>query len=163
MAFLLDSNVLIEAKNRYYAFDICPGFWDWLSDEHDGEQVLSIKAVRDEVVSRADELAAWVAARSSSFFLTPDQADLVPLATLATWVNSQKYRPAAVAEFLQSADYYLIASAMAHKHIIVTHETPSDAIKRVKIPEPCIAHNVECINPFTMLRRLGVRFVREGT
>ncbi|MBF0436614.1 MAG: DUF4411 family protein [Magnetococcales bacterium] len=24
--FLLDSNVFIEAKNRYYGFDICPGF-----------------------------------------------------------------------------------------------------------------------------------------
>lgn len=24
--YLLDSNVLIEAKNRYYAFDIAPGF-----------------------------------------------------------------------------------------------------------------------------------------
>ncbi|PMD04330.1 DUF4411 family protein, partial [Brevibacterium paucivorans] len=25
--YLLDANVLIEAKNRYYAFDIAPGFW----------------------------------------------------------------------------------------------------------------------------------------
>lgn len=28
--FLLDANVFIEAKNRYYGFDICPGFWRWL-------------------------------------------------------------------------------------------------------------------------------------
>ena len=28
MKYLLDSNVFIEAKNRYYAFDICPGFWE---------------------------------------------------------------------------------------------------------------------------------------
>ncbi|MFC2625050.1 MAG: DUF4411 family protein [Propionibacterium acidifaciens] len=26
MMFLVDANVLIEAKNRYYAFDIAPGF-----------------------------------------------------------------------------------------------------------------------------------------
>ena len=30
MMFLIDANVLIEAKNRYYAFDIAPGFWYWL-------------------------------------------------------------------------------------------------------------------------------------
>ncbi|MBF0147506.1 MAG: DUF4411 family protein [Magnetococcales bacterium] len=30
--YLLDSNVFIEAKNRYYAFDICPGFWEWMND-----------------------------------------------------------------------------------------------------------------------------------
>jgi hypothetical protein len=28
--FCFDSNVLIEAKNGPYAFDIAPGFWSWL-------------------------------------------------------------------------------------------------------------------------------------
>lgn len=27
-SFVLDSDVLITAKNRYYACSICPGFWD---------------------------------------------------------------------------------------------------------------------------------------
>lgn len=30
MKYLVDANVLIKAKNRYYAFDIAPGFWKWL-------------------------------------------------------------------------------------------------------------------------------------
>jgi len=30
MAYLIDANVFIEAKNRYYGFDICPAFRDWL-------------------------------------------------------------------------------------------------------------------------------------
>jgi len=30
MPYLLDSNVFIEAKNKYYRFSLCPGFWDWL-------------------------------------------------------------------------------------------------------------------------------------
>ena len=34
MKYLVDTNVLIEAKNRYYAFDIAPGFWKWLNQEH---------------------------------------------------------------------------------------------------------------------------------
>mgnify|MGYP006298525777 CR=1 FL=1 len=32
MAYLLDANVFIEAKNRYYGMDFCPAFWDWLLD-----------------------------------------------------------------------------------------------------------------------------------
>jgi len=28
--YLLDSNIFLEAQNRYYANDICPGFWNWL-------------------------------------------------------------------------------------------------------------------------------------
>lgn len=30
MAYLLDTNVFIAAKNLHYGFDICPGFWSWL-------------------------------------------------------------------------------------------------------------------------------------
>jgi hypothetical protein len=30
MAYLLDANIFIEAKNHHYGFDLCPGFWDWL-------------------------------------------------------------------------------------------------------------------------------------
>jgi len=25
--FLIDANILIRAKNNYYAFDLAPGFW----------------------------------------------------------------------------------------------------------------------------------------
>lgn len=35
--FLVDADVFIAAKNRYYAFDICPGFWNSLEtgiEEH---------------------------------------------------------------------------------------------------------------------------------
>src|SRR6185437_3720727 len=162
MAYVLDANVFIEARNRYYAFDICPGFWAWLEEEEDGGRILSIEKVRDEILEREDDLTDWARGRPATFFPSPDPAVLGPLATLAGWVRTQRYRPAAVSEFLDSADYYLIASAMAHGHTVVTHEAPSDAVKRVKIPEPCIAHGVEVVNPFVMLRRLGVRFVRTG-
>jgi hypothetical protein len=30
MAYLLDANVFIQAKNLYYGLDFCPAFWDWL-------------------------------------------------------------------------------------------------------------------------------------
>ena len=32
--FILDSDVFIAAKNSYYAFAICPGFWDSLIHYH---------------------------------------------------------------------------------------------------------------------------------
>ncbi len=32
--YLLDANVFIDAKNRYYGFDIVPAFWDWLQQAH---------------------------------------------------------------------------------------------------------------------------------
>jgi len=32
MAYLLDANVYIEAHQRYYGMDLCPGFWRWLEE-----------------------------------------------------------------------------------------------------------------------------------
>ncbi|MBK9067353.1 MAG: DUF4411 family protein [Gemmatimonadetes bacterium] len=159
MAYLLDANVFIEGKKRYYGFDICPGFWDWIANEDAAGRAKSIEAVRDELLEREDDLTAWARARPAGFFLRPDAPTLPALASLAEWVRRQRYRPAAITEFLESADYYLIAYAMAHGHSVVTHEVPSDAVKRVKIPEPCIAHGVEVISPFVMLRRAAAKFV----
>ena len=34
MAYLLDADVLIGAKNLHYGFDFCPAFWDWLILKH---------------------------------------------------------------------------------------------------------------------------------
>ena len=64
--YLADSNVLIEAKNRYYAFDIAPGFWVWLELAHAGSLVCSIEAVKDELLEKDDELADWAGHMSLS-------------------------------------------------------------------------------------------------
>jgi hypothetical protein len=50
MAYLLDANVFIEAKNGYYGFDFAPAFWDWLDHEHSNGNLFSIEKVRDELV-----------------------------------------------------------------------------------------------------------------
>ena len=39
MAYLLDTNIFIQAKNEYYGFDLCPGFWDWLERQNKVGQV----------------------------------------------------------------------------------------------------------------------------
>lgn len=30
MAYLLDANVFIEAKKRFYGLDFSPAYWEWL-------------------------------------------------------------------------------------------------------------------------------------
>lgn len=57
--FLLHSNVFIEAKNRYYAFDLAPFFWEWL-DELCEQEVRTITNIRDELLDGSDELADWM-------------------------------------------------------------------------------------------------------
>ena len=50
MAYLLDANVFIAAKNLHYSFDFCPAFWDWLISGNAAGSVFSIEKVGDEVL-----------------------------------------------------------------------------------------------------------------
>ena len=158
MAYLLDSNVFIDGKQRHYGFDFCPAFWDWIDDARGAGEVRSIAAVKDELSSGEDELTKWSDERPE-LFESVDATTLASLAQLSSWANSQGYRPGAVATFLQSADYYLVGHAHAHGLSVVTHEVPSNAVTKVKIPNACVGMGVEYINTFTMLRRLKARFV----
>lgn len=72
---------------------------------------------------------------------------------------AQDYDQAAVSTFLQVADYYLVAHALAHGHTVVTHEIASASTKKIKIPNACIGLGIKCMTPFEMLRRERARFV----
>lgn len=162
MAYLLDANVFIAAKNLHYGLDFCPAFWEWLEREHKAGKVFSIEKVMDEVRAGQDELADLVAKLPDSFFLKPDASTVDSLARVAQWVNAQtQYSPAAKSTFLQIADYYLVAQALAGGHIVVTHEILQDSVHRVKIPNVCLGLNVPYLTPFEMLRRERARFVLE--
>ena len=85
---------------------------------------------------------------------------LKALSAISRWVNSQKqFRPAAVNLFFQGADFYLVAHALAHSCIVVTHERASDAQRTVPIPNVCIGVKVKCMTPYEMLRLEPARFV----
>lgn len=159
MTYLLDANVFIQAKNLHYGLDFCPAFWDWLIENNGAGRVFSIQKVGDELEAGADELADWALSRGRSFFLQPDAPVVPALATVSSWVIGQGYEPAAVNTFLQVADYYLVAHALAHGHTMVTHEVPIASTKKIKIPTVCIGLGVKCMTPFEMLRHERARFV----
>lgn len=159
MAYLLDANVFIQAKNLHYGLDFCPAFWEWLINENKAGKVFSIDKVDDEIKAIADELAVWASQRGDTFFLKPDARMLPALGTVSAWASGQNYEPAAVNTFLLVADYYLVAHALAHGHIVVTHEVAAASTKRIKIPNVCIGLNLKFMTPYEMLRTERARFV----
>lgn len=159
MAYLLDANIFIQAKRLHYGFDFCPAFWTWLEQGNAAGTVFSIEKVGAELEAGGDDLSVWAAARGAAFFKAPDNSVLPALAQVSTWAAGQKYDPAAVATFLQVADYWLVADALAHGHIVVTHEVPSDSAKKIKIPNACVGLGVTCMSPYEMLRKEKARFV----
>jgi len=159
MAYLLDSDVFIQAKNLHYGLDFCPAFWDWLVQKNAENQVFSIEKVENEMQAIGDELAEWAAKRGSNFFLKPDSNMLPMLGRVSSWATGQRYKPGAVNTFLQVADYYLVSHALAYGYTVVTHEKASPSVNIIKIPDACIGLNIKCMTPFEMLRRERARFV----
>lgn len=159
MAYLLDANVFMQANRLHYGLDFCPAFWDWLVAQNDAGNVYSIEQVGDEIAAGDDALVDWAKARGPGFFLPADKKLLAALPKVSTWATSQSYEPAAISTFLQVADYYLVAHAVAHKHVIVTHEIASVSVKKIKIPNACIGLSIKCMTPYAMLRHERARFV----
>lgn len=159
MAYLLDANVFIQAKTLHYGFDFCPAFWAWLIHENARGNVFSIEKVGDEVQAVDDDLSKWAKARAKEFFLRLNPAITQALASVAQWASSQSYEPSAVNTFLQVADYYLVAQALAGEHVVVTHEIPAASKRKIKIPDACIGLGIKYMTPYAMLRLERARFV----
>lgn len=56
----LDANVLIQAKNGPYGFDIVPAFWNWLDQQVSNQTIFSSIMVYKELSEGNDDLAVWV-------------------------------------------------------------------------------------------------------
>lgn len=164
--YLLDANVIIQAKNTDFAFDICPDFWKWLIERHAAGTVFSVDAVRAELLRGHDHLADWIRTSPRTFFLSPESETTPYLAMLSAWANdpAQGFRSNAVSDFLRSADYFLIAQAKQHGFTVVTHERPDpNSRKRIVIPEACHYLGVDFAPPFEFMRREGLRLSLDRT
>lgn len=162
--FLLDSDVFIAAKNSYYAFAICPGFWKSLIHHHEKKRVFSIDQVRREILAgRGDEdLVQWAKNEPpEEFFLATDSEVITnAFAEVMLWAQrSTQYTEQAKAKFATEADGWLVAYAKVHKGIVVTNEQPRpDSRSRILLPDVCAAFAMQPQNTFTMLKELRVRF-----
>lgn len=158
--YLIDSDVLMDAKNRYYGFDFVPASWDWIAQQHQARRVFTVQKVADEVLAGDDELAQWMRIQPASFHIAAGPDDQASLRAVAQWATNAHFTQGAVSDFLQKADYYLVGQAATLGYTVVTREkSEPTARKKVKIPDACSAVGVSSITPFAMLRAERARFV----
>lgn len=160
--YLIDSNVLIEAHRHYYAFNLCPGFWDSLIWLHGCDRVFSLDKVKNEIAGENDELAGWAVdvMPAAGFLSSQEDAVVEWFAKMQVWAQAQfQYSDAAKEEFALVADAWLIAYARAHGLTLVTQEQYKPNVKRrIPIPNVCKAFNVPYANTFEMLTALSIRY-----
>jgi hypothetical protein len=130
-----------------------------LLDNNASGQVFSIDKVSDEIAAGADELSDWAKQYGSGLFRATNVAAAAQFGKVSAWVTGQRYEAAAINTFLQVADFYLVAHALAGGHRVVTHEVPANSTKRIKIPNVCAGLNLHFMTPYEMLRIEKARFV----
>ena len=163
-SYILDADVLITAKNQYYAFDICPGFWDSLIHFYGKGHIHSIDRVKNELLAGAktENLVQWVKNDvPSEFFLDADSNEVTTAYTeIMLWAQrSTQYFDFAKAKFATGADGWLVAYAMVHGVTVVTNEQPRPEAKReIKLPDVCTQFGVDYKDIFFVLRELKISY-----
>lgn len=160
--YVLDANIFIAAHQRYYGFNICPGFWRALEKQHAEKRLCSIDKVKSELLAAKDRPSDWVQASVPKTFFkgTADKAVIDEFREMVKWVQSEsQYTPEAKAEFSNAADGWVIAYAKANGHMVVTHEEfAPESRRKVPMPNVCLEFAVKYCNTFEMLADLGIQF-----
>jgi hypothetical protein len=153
--YCLDANILIQAKNGPYGFDIAPSFWDLLDQKIEKGLIFTSTLVYKELTDGNDELVTWVRGRKDSgCFIEPDKDVQEKLRAIADYVN-KNYPQHEAAEFLSGADPWVIALAKVTNAVVVTQEKlVGNESKKVKIPNICRGFGVLYIDTYQMLREL---------
>jgi hypothetical protein len=162
--YYLDADVFIAAKNTYYAFSICPGFWKSLIHQHGKGRIFSIDPVKREILAgrESEDLVQWAKRElPDEFFLATDSQEVSDaFRHVMLWVQrSTQYTDQAIAKFATEADGWLVAYAKVNEGIVVTNEQPRPSSKsRILLPDVCNQFKVVYHNTFTMLKELKVQF-----
>lgn len=172
MLYLLDTSVLIDAKNKYYPLERIPQFWNWLVHQSLAGHVKLPPQVIGEILGPdytdeepADALAEWVNANRTVLELTEEMPTDLLTHTYEQGYDTIPEDLTSVDPLSEPADPFLIAFALANpdNRRVVTMENfqsvgttlPKPSNRR--IPLVCDLLGVRCINTFALIRELDFR------
>lgn len=160
--YIIDSNAFIEAKNRYYGFEICPGYWDLLEKAFNNDIISLVQPVYKELIHTDDKLSKWVK-QFSQKVVKSDTDTQLSFIEVVNYIednySSSKYKP----DFLAKADPWIIAEALKANSTVVTHEVYIDNKNspKIKIPNICEHFEIRVIDVFRLINELDERFILE--
>lgn len=163
--FVLDSNFFIQAHREGYPLDVASSFWNKVKQLAEQGKLVSIDKVKNELYDKNDSLENWCRTNLPEHFFKDTGNVMEAYGQVTGWAlsKSEQYLQNALNEFLDAdeADAFIIAYALSDNtnRIIVTHEKSGPMRRnKIKIPDACIALNVNYLNTVEMFRRLGETF-----
>jgi predicted nucleic acid-binding protein len=156
--YCLDTNVFIEAWNKYYSRDFCPDYWDILIELGKRKLIFIPKEVFNEIDSSKDELTKWLKESSIPVHSTDDI--VTGNVTRIFEANPLHINLVQESKGKSLADPWVIAHAMKNKATVVTKESKiySSNSNKIHIPDVCENMRVKWIDDYQMVKELGIKF-----
>jgi len=156
--FCIDTNVLIEAWQKYYSPEICPDYWIILNQIGAQGRIFISEMVFDEIKKSEDDLYKWL--KDSRIPIKKiDESVSKYLQDIYSKNDIHKYLVDNTKQ-RSLADPWVIAHAINEQATVVTKEEKVTAVnsRRIKIPDVCNNMGVRCINDFQLVRELNIKF-----
>jgi len=156
--YCLDSNVLIQAWQKYYSPKYCPSYWDILNELGSEDRIFIPSMVYDEIVKTDDDLSDWL--KGSNIVAKPITSDVTQILKSIYAADPNHKHLVDSKKGRSLADPWVIAHAIKEDAIVVTKEEKVTALNSNKIKIPNVYDNmgVNWINDYKMVEQLGLNF-----
>lgn len=156
--YCLDTNVLIQAWQKYYSPKYCPDYWSVLNELGIQGKIFLSQMVFEEITRTDDGLSKWlkkskIPIRKVDELVTKCLLDIYSKNPLHKYlVDNIKGR--------SLADPWVIAHAINEGATVVTKEEKVTAVNstKIKIPNVCDNMGVNWINDFQFIEEMGIVF-----
>lgn len=157
--YLLDTNIFITSE-QHIPMDLFPSFWNEMGKLLESGVAILHQSVYDELKRHKDQLVPWINGLDGVKPLAAGEETIARYNDVCSWAEGRDYTKLAIREFETDtrADAWLCAEALASGMTLVTYETHSNSLNRVKIPDVCSGLGIECMNGFDFMRAQGFRF-----
>ncbi len=161
--YLLDANIIIDSKDRYYQFDRVPEFWTWLAYQGKQNNIKIPCEIYEELQhkdkTKKYDLTNWIASHEVK------QALLFKQEAEPTYVQevTNTYACDLTDSEIETIgnDALLISYALNHKEAvtIVTSEGTKPSLKRAnrRIPDICKQLKISCCNCVNLIEALDFK------
>lgn len=164
--YLLDTNIFIDAYDRYYRNDYFPTFWEKFAvilNDH----VVIPKVVKEEI-TKSDWFHEWLDDNFQDAILNHRNYAEQWQTILDFIQSSNLYKPVALSEQVRGwandsiADPWIVAIAKEEGLIVVSDEVKvanlghGNLVKRATIPDICDRQGVRCIGRNEFFGEIGL-------
>ncbi|WP_300340251.1 DUF4411 family protein [Accumulibacter sp.] len=152
MSYCIDTNVFIDAGERYYPIDIVPGFWENFDGLIAAGQMKAPEMLIEELEHKDDAWRQWVYERRETLIVPMDLPQIEAVKEVMAAYATQGTDANRI-----TGDPFFIALALANGLTMVTNEKPRRG--GAKIPKICAALGVPSIGLLDLMRRERWRLV----